>query len=64
METLNSFTKKEYTVLLIKVDTPILGGSYIVELSKNDEIIREKIGLCLGAANEYFVKTVNQLNQI
>jgi|VirMetMinimDraft_7_1064189.scaffolds.fasta_scaffold08517_7 hypothetical protein len=62
MKTLNGYTKNNYTVNLIKLDKAILGGFYCVELSHDDEIIKEIDGLCLDAANEVFLKTVNQLN--
>ena len=62
MKILNGFTKNNYTVNLIKNDKANFGGLYSVELTYNDEIIKDIDELCLDAANEVYVKTVNQLN--
>jgi hypothetical protein len=64
MKAINSYTKKNYTVLMIKYNNETLGGFYSVELSFNDNILKEKDGLCLDAACEYFLATVNQLKNL
>jgi hypothetical protein len=64
MKTINSYTKKNYTVLLIKNSIDTFGGFYSVELSHDDNIIKEKNGLCLDASIEYFFTTVNQLKNL
>jgi hypothetical protein len=64
MKAINSYTKKNYTVLMIQNNTASFGGLYSVELSYNDNILKEKDGLCLDAAGEYFFKTVNQLKNL
>jgi hypothetical protein len=64
MKAINSYTKNNFTVLLIKNSTDTFGGFYSVELSHNDKMINDKDGLCFDAANDYFFKTVNQLNKL
>ena len=49
---------------MIKYNNETLGGFYSVELSFNDNIIKEKNGLCLDASIEYFLATVNQLKNL
>lgn len=61
MKNINSYTKGNYTVLLIKNETPIFGGFYSVELSYNDNVIKEKDGLNLDAAHELFFNTINAI---
>jgi hypothetical protein len=64
MKAINSYSNKNYTVLMIKYNNETLGGFYSVELSFNDNIIKEKNGLCLDASIEYFLETVNQLKNL
>jgi hypothetical protein len=64
MKTINSYTNKNYTVLMIKNNTASFGGFYSVELSYNDNILKEKNGLCLDSGIEYFLKTMNQLKNL
>jgi|LakMenE18May11ns_1017448.scaffolds.fasta_scaffold9269647_2 hypothetical protein len=64
MKTINSYSNKNYTVLMIENKTAILGGFYSVELSFNDNILKEKEGLCLDSAIEYFLATMNQLKNL
>ncbi|CAB4136330.1 hypothetical protein UFOVP299_48 [uncultured Caudovirales phage] len=64
MKAINSYSNKNYTVLMIKYNNETLGGFYSVELSFNDNIIKEKNGLCLDASIEYFLATVNQLKNL
>lgn len=64
MKAINSYTKKNYTVLMIKYNNETLGGFYSVELSYNDNILKEKNGLCLDAGIEYFFATMNQIKNL
>lgn len=64
MKAINSYSNKNYTVLMIKYNNETLGGFYSVELSFNDNIIKEKNGLCLDASIEYFSAIVNQLKNL
>jgi hypothetical protein len=64
MKAINSYTKKNYTVLMIEYKTATFGGFYSVELSYNDNILKEKNGLCLDGAIEYFLATMNQLKNL
>jgi hypothetical protein len=64
MKAINSYTNKNYTVLMIEYKTANLGGLYSVELSYNDNILKEKNGLCLDSGIEYFLKTMNQLKNL
>ena len=64
MKVINSYTNKNYTVLMIKYNNETFGGFYSVELSYNDNILKEKNGLCLDAGIEYFLATMNQLKNL
>jgi hypothetical protein len=64
MKAINSYTKNNFTVLLIKNSIDTFGGFYSVELTHKDKIINDKDGLCFDAANDYFFKTVNKLNKL
>jgi hypothetical protein len=64
MKVVNSYTNKNYTVLMIKNNNETFGGFYSVELSYNDNILKEKNGLCLDAGIEYFLKTMNQIKNL
>lgn len=50
MKTIKLQYKPGLSTKLIKLDKPVMGGSYAI--TQNDEIIKD--GLCLDAANEIF----------
>lgn len=61
MKTLNRYTKNDYTFDMIKLDKPIFGGMYCVELRHKDNLIKKIDGLCLDTANELYLNIIKQI---